>query len=108
MPEIEIRVQNKKATLKSKQQESIICCNSDYELVFEFDEEWSSHEWKRVRCVSDGYNGRVAETQVGPTNRCMLPAVHNATYIDIGVYVDGGIRTSTPLQLTCEKPILCE
>lgn len=85
--DIPIRRQNKHATLANKQQGAIVCGNSDYELVFEFDEEWAAHEWKRVCCVSDGYHGRIVEAQVGTTNRCSLPLVHGATYIDIGVYM---------------------
>lgn len=108
MPSIEIRVQNKKATLKNRMQEPIICSNSDYELVFDFDKEWDAHEWKRVRLVSDGYDGRVVETQVGNTNKCKLPPVHRATYIDIGVYVDGYERSTTPLHIECKQSILCE
>lgn len=108
MPEIQIRVQNKKATLKAPKAESIVCCNSDYELVFQFDAEWNAHEWKRVRLVSDGYDGRIVDVDVGPTNRVAIPPMFKATFLDIGVYVNGAIRTTTPVRLTCESSILCE
>lgn len=75
---------------------------------FHFDAEWNAHEWKRVRFVSDGYDGRIVETQVGSDNTCDLPPVHKASYIDVGVYVDDRIRTTTPLRLTCIPSILCE
>lgn len=108
MHDINIRIQNKKATLGKGTQDEIVCCNSDYRLVFEFDDEWDAHEWKRVRLVSDGYHGRTVTLDVGSDNTVMLPPVHKATYIDIGVYVDNEIRTTTPVRITCTPSILCE
>lgn len=108
MPDIKIRIQNKKASLEKGMEAEIVCCNSDYKLVFNFDAEWKAHEWKRVRFISDGYDGRVVESQVGSDNTCDLPPVQKASYIDVGVYVDDQIRTSTPLRLKCIPSILCE
>ena len=108
MPDINIRIQNKKAAIGKGTNDEIVCCNSDYNLVFVFDDEWSAHEWKRVRLISDGYHGRIVDTQVGPANTCPLPPVHKASYIDVGVYVDDEIRTTTPVRLTCIPSILCE
>ena len=108
MPDIKIRIQNKKASLERGMEAEIVCCNSDYRLVFNFDAEWNAHEWKRVRFVSDGYDGRVVESQVGSDNTCLLPPVQKASFIDVGVYVDDQIRTSTPLRLNCIQSILCE
>jgi len=108
MPNIKIRIQNKKASLEKATDAEVVCCNSDYKLVFNFDAEWNAHAWKRVRFISDGYDGRIVESQVGSDNTCDLPPVQKATYIDVGVYVDDQIRTSTPLRLYCIKSILCE
>ncbi len=99
MPEVNIRVKNKIAI---SPEEHIVCGNKDYQIVFEFDSEWNSHETKTARFVWNGNR----EDVVFSGNRCNAPAIRGATVCAVGVFA-GDLCTTTPALVSCIKSILC-
>lgn len=99
MPTIEIEVKNKVAKSPAAH---IVCGNSDYEIKFLFDAEWSAHNVKTARFA---YNG-THEDIVFNGNTCRVPVIRNATVCEVGVYA-GNLSTTTPALVTCDRSILC-
>ena len=99
MKEIRISVRNKIAmNLKN---DTYVCDNSDYRVVFEFDEEWDGHPVKTARFK---YNGQYQEV-VFTGSVCDMPVISNARLISIGVYA-GNLKTSTPAVVHAYNSIL--
>ena len=99
MKEILIDVKNKIAmNLKN---DTYVCDNSDYRVVFEFDEEWYDHPVKTARFK---YNGMYQEV-VFSGNICSMPVIRDARLISIGVYA-GNLQTSTPAVVHASQSIL--
>lgn len=97
MKNIEIKISNKIATLKEKFVG--VCGNSDYVVVFDFDDEWESHSTKTARFK---YNGKY-EDVVFTGNECPMPIILDTASVEIGVYA-GKLHTTTPacvLMKTC-------
>lgn len=85
----------------------MVCGNSDYEVVFHFDEEWLAYTYKTARFVYK--TGRYNETAVEVVfegDRCPIPTMANSTRVDIGVYA-GDLATTTPARLKMLKSIRC-
>lgn len=99
MPVISIPVRRKKA---SSPVEHIVCGNSDYQIAFNFDEEWSAYETKTARFI---WNGRFADV-VFVGDVCDVPVISNARWCSVGVFA-GDLRTTTPALIACDKSILC-
>lgn len=98
--EINITVRNKIATVDKT---LYVCGNTDYEVVFDFDEEWSEHPAKTVRFISkDEYIDVVMNG-----NRCNMPMFSNTTCIRVGVFA-GNLCTTTSAFVMAQKSILCE
>jgi hypothetical protein len=104
MPDINIKVQGKIAQVQGAP--TIVCGNSDYSAVFEFDSEWSDYTAKTARFVwRDIRNGKMLhwDTQfVG--DAAQIPAVYSTGLLLIGVYA-GDIRTTTPARVPCARCI---
>lgn len=99
MPEIKISVKNRVARADTT---PYVCGNTDYRLVFDFDEEWSEYDAKTARFAKEsGY-----EDVVFIGNECPVPAISDTYYIYVGVYA-GDLRTTTPARVACKKSILC-
>lgn len=98
MPEIHIEIRNKIARLKKPT--LLVCDNSDYVAVFDFDEEWSLYETKTARFVVDSEPTDV----VFSGDRCAIPPVSDTTLLEIGVFA-GDIHTTTPVSVRCLKSI---
>ena len=97
MKNIEIKISNKIATLKEKFVG--VCGNSDYVVVFDFDDEWKSHGTKTARFK---YNGKY-EDVVFTGNECPMPIILDTASVEIGVYA-GNLHTTTSacvLMKTC-------
>ena len=103
--QIEVNVKNKIAT--AKEDYIIVCGNSDYIVVFTFDDEWNGHEVKTARFgfPQDGVKKFI--DVVFTDNACAMPVLSNVNTVEIGVYA-GDLRTTTPCLLSCKKSILCE
>lgn len=99
MPDIRISVKNRVARADTT---PYVCGNTDYRLVFDFDEEWSEYDAKTARFAREsGY-----EDVVFIGNECPIPATSDTYYIYVGVYA-GDLRTTTPARVACKKSILC-
>lgn len=97
MPDIHITVRNKIASGSG----SIVLDNSDYNVVFTFDEEWAEYSTKTMR-VSFGteHIDTVFDGNIVP-----LPRISGTGAISIGVFA-GDIRTTTPALIECRESIL--
>lgn len=99
MPNIQINIKNKVARADRA---IIVCDNSDYTAVFDFDDEWSAYETKTARFV---YGGRYTDV-VFSGNECPIPEIHDTRSLTIGVYA-GDLHTTTPAYISCVPSILC-
>ena len=99
MPNISITVKNKVA---KADRVIIVCGNSDYTAVFDFDDEWSAYETKTARFVYCGTYTDVVFTG----NECPIPVIQDARSLSVGVYA-GDLHTTTPAYISCVPSILC-
>lgn len=88
--QIHVEVRDKIATLKSMNFQ-FVGGNSDYEVVFDFDEDWTNYPVKTALFVY----GTDTKKVVFDGNVCKGVAVENATICFIGVFADD-IATTTP------------
>ena len=98
MPNIQINIKNKVARADRA---IIVCDNSDYTAVFDFDDEWSAYETKTARFV---YCGTYTDV-VFPGNECPIPKIQDTRSLTIGVYA-GDLHTTTPAYVSCVPSIL--
>ena len=99
MPNISITVKNKVARADKV---IIVCDNSDYTAVFDFDDEWSAYDTKTARFVYCGTYTDVVITG----NECPIPKIQDARSLYVGVYA-GDLHTTTPAYISCVPSILC-
>ena len=102
MPTVNITVRDKIAT---SDRSRIVCGNSDYVAVFDFDAEWESHQVKTARFIYPG-GAREYIDVVFQGATCPVPILSNTIGIKVGVYA-GELRTTTPAWFDCERSILC-
>jgi hypothetical protein len=100
MPKIHVSVQNKIARA-ARCDGSIVCGNTDYEIVFSFDAEWDAFEEKTARFLYD--NGYLDIPFRGAS--CPVPYMINATSVEVGVYA-GELHTTTAAVIPC-RPSVC-
>ena len=99
MPEIQIRVRDKIAQVQGDPR--IICGNSDYVAVFDFDEEWPWYAvktarfefWRRGLCLHH-------DVQIGSDNRAAIPALYDIGEVEVGVQ-SGTTKTTTRARIPC-------
>ena len=79
----------------------IVCGNSDYEIHFDFDEEWNGHE---VKTAVFTVNGKSVLRAFSGTV-CKIPELNNTLILWVGVFAgtidDGTLSTSTPALIKC-------
>lgn len=80
---------------------SIVCDNSDYQIEFVFDEEWSNYPNRTARFI---WNKQYYDVEF-TGNTCMMPPVCSTEYCNIGVYSDG-IQTTTGAKIRCRPSVL--
>ena len=104
MPEIMITVRNKIAQVYGIPH--IVCGNSDYSAIFDFDSEWDEYNAKTMRIVwKDMCSGNLMYNDVlfeGST--VMIPKIYGTDRVCIGVYA-GDIHTTTPACVECTRCI---
>ena len=105
MEEIKIIGANKIASVEDAP--IIVCGNSDYVVVFTFDDEWASKNKKTAHFVyyQDGLKKNIPVEFEG--NTCNVPVLVNTEQVTIGVSADGMV-TTTGAEVRCKKSILCE
>lgn len=102
MPNIKIIVQDKKAI---GDQSRIVCGNSDYSILFDFDAEWDEYDVKTARFVYAGMTGKYIDVVFSGTT-CKVPVLQDTIGVYVGVYA-GELHTTTPAWFECDKSILC-
>lgn len=99
---IHIDVVNLVATNRQRNT-AIVCANKSYEIKFNFDNAWDEYQDKTARFIWNGEYHDVDFT--GDT--CEVPEIRGASYVNVGVYVAGAIRTTTSAEILCHPSILC-
>ena len=100
MPNINITVREKIAHTIGNPH--IVCGNSDYIAVFDFDAEWDTYETKTARFI---WNGKYTDV-VFAGSECPVPVILDAFGVLVGVYA-GDLHTTTAATVDTEKSILC-
>lgn len=80
-----------------------ICGNSDFVIVFDFDEEWNAFETKTARFTYGG----VYQDVIFTGNECPVPIISNIHSFRLGVFA-GDLHTTTPAYVSAKKSILCD
>nr|DAG65694.1 MAG TPA: hypothetical protein [Caudoviricetes sp.] len=99
MPNINITVREKIAHTITDT--CIVCGNSDYVAVFDFDAEWDAYEVKTARFIWGGTYTDVAFTG----NECPVPVIPDAVSVLVGVYA-GDLHTTTAAAIGVRRSIL--
>lgn len=104
MPNISVKVREKIAQTQGTPE--VVCGNSDYVVMFDFDDEWSGYEVKTARFVwCDLKTGKVKHSDVAFSGDiCMAPVLYDTAAVAIGVYA-GDIHTTTPARVPCAQCI---
>lgn len=98
---INITIRNKIAT--APRDALYICGNSDFAVIFDFDDEWNQFDVKTARFI---YNGKHTDV-VFQGNQCKIPIISGTHNIKVGVFA-GDLSTTTPAHIGAKKSILCE
>ena len=102
MPEIKIKIENKIAQTIDPNA-FIVCGNSDYIAIFDFDKEW---EVETLKTAVFSYNGFTVNLPF-EGDKCYFPILRNTTLCKVGVFA-GDLRTTTPAYVACKKAITDE
>lgn len=100
MPDIHITVRERIA--RATGDPEIVCGNSDYTAIFDFDAEWVAFPQKTLRTVwRDTETGRLVHVDTLFTgNSATLPPVWRTNQALVGVYA-GDIHTTTAAWIPC-------
>lgn len=98
MPTIDIIIRNK--TASAVDPPCIVCGNSDYNVKFDFDEEWQAHNNKIGVFAYNRCGEWQSEKVLFEGDTCPVPALHGVRSVWIGVTA-GDVRTSTPADVPC-------
>ena len=100
MPDIMFTVREKIAQVQGTPE--IVCGNSDYAAVFDFDSEWDAYDMKTARFVwRDNRTGKMLYSDsIFTGNTAPMPPVYNTFLLLAGVYA-GDIHTTTPARIPC-------
>ena len=98
MPAFTLKVRDK--TAYTEEMPEIVCGNSDYTVLFDFDAEWDGAEnlTAYIRYLRDGLPVHAAIPITAAA--CTLPAIYGTDAVQIGVS-GGSIRTSVPAEIPC-------
>lgn len=98
MPTINIIIRNK--TASAVDPPCIVCGNSDYNVKFDFDDEWQAHNNKIGVFAYNRCGEWQSEKVLFEGDTCPVPALHGVRSVWIGVTA-GDVRTSTPADVPC-------
>lgn len=98
MPTIDIIIRNK--TASAVDPPGIVCGNSDYNVKFNFDDEWQAHNNKIGVFAYNRCGEWQSEKVLFEGDTCPVPALHGVRSVWIGVTA-GDVRTSTPADVPC-------
>lgn len=97
---INVSVRNKIAV--AQKDALYICGNSDFVVVFDFDDEWAGYDAKTARFKYNGTHQDIVFTG----NECNVPIISGAYSFEVGVFA-GDLHTTTPAYVSAKKSILC-
>ena len=83
--------------------EPYVCDNSDYEIEFDFSEEWQVYELKTARFA---YGGKMQDI-IFEGSRCGVPRMSGIRSFKVGVFA-GNLSTTTPAYIEARASILSE
>lgn len=101
MRDLHISVNDKIATYINRDGQ-IVCGNSDYRIVFNFDAEWSAITKRTARFIWNGQHTDVEFTG----NTVAIPPLSNTKQLIVGVYTDA--ISTTAVTIPCVLSVLCE
>ena len=101
---IKILIKDKVATVEGAP--CIVCGNSDYNVVFTFDEAWDAYDVKTARFVYTSKGAQQYMDVVFEGNSCAVPILSGVSEVFVGVYA-GNLTTTTPARIYCKQSILC-
>lgn len=84
-------------------------CGNPFKIEFTFDEEWNAYAnvAKKAK-IKFWLNGRYEHINIEfRGNICPVPALYNIPRIEVGVFIDDDICTTTGAIIECEKSINC-
>ncbi len=102
MKVINVTVRDKIAKNDRQYDAEYICGNSDFVIVFDFDEEWNAFDNKTARFKYNGQHRDIVFTG----NQVNVPIIENTHCVEVGVFA-GNLHTTTPAIFTAKKSILC-
>lgn len=103
MQTIKINVVDKVATAEGNP--FIVCGNSDYTIVFNFDKAWNGYNAKTARFIYEQDGEEIIAEVPFAGNSCKAPVINNAKKVDIGVYA-GDILSTSRCRINCRVSIL--
>lgn len=83
--------------------EPYVCDNSDYEIEFDFSEEWQAFELKTARFA---YGGKTQDV-IFEGSRCAVPRMSGICSFKVGAFA-GDLSTTTPAYIEARASILSE
>lgn len=103
MQTITINVVGKVATAEGSP--FIVCGNSDYTILFNFDKAWDGYNAKTARFSYEQDGEEIIAEVPFAGNSCKAPVIHNTKKVYIGAYA-GDILSTTRCGITCKASIL--
>ena len=103
-----VEVKNCRATYDVKTHGNLVCGNP-FHIEFAFDEEWDAYaDINKKAKIKFWHNGRYEDIIIEfEGNVCPVPALFNIPSLEVGVFVEGDISTTTGAVFPCDKSIRC-
>lgn len=100
MPEIQISISNKIATVQGNP--TIACGNSDYKIKFSFDSEWQAYTTKTAKFTfySRAFGSFRAVSVLFQGDTVDVPTLPTTSSVQIMLYA-GDVHTTTPVSIMC-------
>ena len=92
-----------------KEAPATLVCGNPFHVIFSFDEEWDefADRMKKAK-IKFWHKGRYEHIIIEfMGNDLFVPALFGVKHIEIGVFIDDGISTTTGARIECEKSIRC-
>ena len=103
MQTIKINIVDKVATAEGNP--FIVCGNSDYTILFNFDKAWDGYNAKTARFSYEQDGEEIIAEVPFAGNSCKAPIIQNSKRVDIGVYA-GDLLSTTRCRVNCRASIL--
>jgi hypothetical protein len=98
-----IRIYVTKNVATCERRTAIVCGNTDYQIEFVLDDEWSAYPNRMARFIWNGQYQDVSFTG----NTCMMPPVYNTEKCYVGLIAEGYQQITTAAVISCKKSVKC-